>query len=227
MEKEHKQTPADDSSNPMTTNPFVKPIFYLEGNIGAGKSTLAKGLAELNKYKVVAEPVKEWQNVEGFNLLNLLSQDRNTWGLPFQVLALSTLIKRQNSIMNNPEILILERSVTCSHHVFAQDLLDQKVITPEHMAVLRTVIGTITLHKTRPIKYIYVRTPPDVAAYRANLRGRSEEKLLPNSYFHRLHHLLDRWLLEEETNDVHVISGLYSKEDVLKEANEIIQSYDP
>lgn len=45
---------------------------FIEGNIGAGKSTLINYLAKYDSIKIHQEPVDKWQNLNGFNLLNSL-----------------------------------------------------------------------------------------------------------------------------------------------------------
>ena len=48
----------------------TKYIFSIEGNIGSGKTTIIHHLQRLYKdVLLVEEPVKEWQNLEGENLL--------------------------------------------------------------------------------------------------------------------------------------------------------------
>ena len=100
---------------------------------GAGKSTLAAGLARRG-YAVVDEPVREWQDVEGHNLLGLLYADRPTWNFPFQALALATLGRRQQRLPADGRLHVSERSVKCSLRVFAQYLADEGALQPAHMA---------------------------------------------------------------------------------------------
>lgn len=204
----------------------LAPLIYLEGNIGAGKSTLAAKLASLNRFKVIAEPVHEWQNVEGYNLLKLLYADRFTWNFPFQMLALTTLGKRQTeALTDNPnEVVILERSPKCSIRVFAQYLENAKMLRAEHMAVLRVLYTTVAPITKRPVHYIYVRTPPNLVVERIARRGRSEELPITEPYLNELHKVTDAWLLQEERAPVHVIDGRQSPEEVLNEALEIIEA---
>ena len=49
----------------------TKKIYALEGNIGAGKTTIMKIIAShFNDVEFVEEPVKQWQNLGGMNLLD-------------------------------------------------------------------------------------------------------------------------------------------------------------
>lgn len=199
------------------------PIFYLEGNIGAGKSTLANGLAACGKYRVRKEPVAEWQNTGGYNLLALLGLDRQKWLYVFQTLVLATLTKRVRQIEKPTEgkPCILERSANCALKVFARDGHEQGFLSNEEMAVLKMLHETLA-DKSQAV-YIYVRTPPEISYERMAARGRTEEKRLPEEYFVRLHTLMDQWLMQEETAPVIVINGLESPSEILREATRKIE----
>ncbi len=196
------------------------PIFYLEGNIGAGKSTVATGLAALGKYRVRKEPVTEWQNVDGHNFLALIGIDRKKWLYAFQTLVLATLAKRVNTMTNpgNGKPCILERSATCAMRVFAKDGHLQGDLTDEEMAVLQ-VLHNI-MKNDHDAVYIYVRTPPEESYRRASSRGRPEERKLPREYFLRLHALMDQWLLHNET-----APGMLAPTDILKETERKIEHH--
>jgi tRNA A37 threonylcarbamoyladenosine biosynthesis protein TsaE len=48
----------------------TKKIYALEGNIGAGKTTIMKIIGQyFTSVEFVEEPVKDWQNLGGMNLL--------------------------------------------------------------------------------------------------------------------------------------------------------------
>ena len=53
-----------------------KKVFSIEGNIGAGKSTILRLIsASFNDVEFIEEPVKEWQNLGGENLLDAFYKD--------------------------------------------------------------------------------------------------------------------------------------------------------
>jgi deoxynucleoside kinase len=57
----------------MTQNPDELPFTVLvEGNIGSGKSTLLNYFSQFPNVHELKEPVEQWQNVNGNNLLQLL-----------------------------------------------------------------------------------------------------------------------------------------------------------
>lgn len=192
---------------------------HLEGNIASGKSTLAAALAAT----VQPEPVAEWLDLEGHNLLGLLGADRSSWAFPFQALAIATIGDRDRLSLLSGKTRILERSIASSLRVFAQDAVNLGFLRPAHMAVLRR-LGAALQPPSRRVHYIYLRTPPGVAYTRAARRGRDEESLLPLNYFIRLHHLLDHWMLRDELDRVSVINGLLRPEAVVAEALRILDA---
>lgn len=212
------------NEQPTNSEKSQYPIIYLEGNIGAGKSTLAARLAQSTKFNALTEPVREWQNVGGHNLLKLLYADRAVWNFPFQVLALTTLGRRQMEWLDsNPaEFVIMERSPKCSLKVFAQYLADAKMLQPEHMAVLQVLYDTVAPPTDNPVHYIYVRTPPKETYERMTKRGRTEELPITKDYLQELHNLTDQWLLRNESRPVHIIDGRQSPDEVYKAALDII-----
>ena len=53
-----------------------KKIYALEGNIGAGKTTIMNIISNhFNDVEFVEEPVKQWQNLGGMNLLDSFYTD--------------------------------------------------------------------------------------------------------------------------------------------------------
>ena len=63
----------------------TKKIFALEGNIGAGKTTIMKIIGQyFSSVEFVEEPVKQWQNLGGMNLLDAFYTDPQRWGFTFE-----------------------------------------------------------------------------------------------------------------------------------------------
>lgn len=48
----------------------------IEGNIGAGKTSLANWMRHNNNYLVILEPLERWQDLNGFNLLEAHYNDQ-------------------------------------------------------------------------------------------------------------------------------------------------------
>jgi deoxyadenosine/deoxycytidine kinase len=72
-------------------------VFSIEGNIGAGKSTLIELLKDklVNDENIifVSEPLDMWQNIQdnnGVNMLTKFYENQDKYAFPFQVMAFAT-----------------------------------------------------------------------------------------------------------------------------------------
>ena len=97
----------------------TKKIYALEGNIGAGKTTILK---LINKHfkdvELVEEPVKQWQNLGGMNLLDSFYSDPQRWGFSFEFYSMLTKIQALlKAAESDKPIIIIERSIL-SNKVF-------------------------------------------------------------------------------------------------------------
>ena len=90
-----------------------KKIYALEGNIGAGKTTIMKIISNhFNDVEFVEEPVSQWQNLGGMNLLDAFYTDPKRWGFSFEFYSLLTKIQALlKAAESDKPIIIIERSI--------------------------------------------------------------------------------------------------------------------
>ncbi|GBP63481.1 Deoxynucleoside kinase [Eumeta japonica] len=95
----------------------------IEGNIGSGKSTCIKYFEKYNNVETHSEPLHEWRNVSGHNLLGLMYSDIHKWTFPFQHYVHLSRLKIQTSPPANPNISVkmFERSVQNSRYCFIEN----------------------------------------------------------------------------------------------------------
>ena len=65
----------------------------VEGNIGSGKTTFLDHFMKNEMVEVVTEPVEEWRNVGGHNLLQLMYENPSRWSHMFQSYVQLTMTK--------------------------------------------------------------------------------------------------------------------------------------
>src|SRR5271170_5009913 len=108
-------------------------LLILEGNIGAGKSTLIKLLSPNPNLEVIPEPTDKWQhNAGGENLLELFYKDTPRWAYTFQSNAFLTRIQaifEQQKKSPDKEIFLLERSIYCDRFCFAKNCFESGLMT--------------------------------------------------------------------------------------------------
>lgn len=174
-------------------------LIHLEGNIGAGKSTLGQKLAESSDFDFLEEPVDIWQYAFPENLLDLFYKDAKRWGFMFQLAAFVTRAKTWDEILcrTAAETVILERSIYSDYHVFAKNCYAKSLITTTELEVYTDLWRWLEPKWcNRPNIILYLRTPAEVCYERIVKRGRSEEKgTVPLSYLQELENLHDKWLI--------------------------------
>jgi deoxyadenosine/deoxycytidine kinase len=178
-----------------------KKIIAIEGNIGVGKSTFTNIMKNTyEKSLVVSEPVDMWLNIKtqsGENILGLFYKDIPRWGYTFQNLAYVTrMIKIQDGINSDSDIIFLDRSLGTDKNVFEKMLFDDNLLTDiEHqMYNLWCTFYENYVNNNNNLKYIYLRCNPETAFMRIQKRGRVEEKDITLEYLKKLHKYHEEWL---------------------------------
>ena len=108
-------------------------IIAVEGNLGAGKSTYLSFLKTMfPDIEIIKEPVDEWQNIRGHNLLELYYKDSKRWSFTFQTYAMISRMRLWNATLKeNPNTLKLsERSMLADRFVFGDLMGDLGNVMP-------------------------------------------------------------------------------------------------
>lgn len=197
------------------TQPFT---IFVEGNIGAGKSTFLKYFDEFKNVDVVQEPVEEWQNLNGSNLLNLMYEDSAKWGFAFQTYTL--LLMLQNSTKpSEKKIRIMERSLYSGRYCFIEMMYkDHKIEKAEYDILQKWYQHIEENMNVEPDLIIYLRSSPEIAYHRLIQRGRSEERRVSLEYIQCLHTLHEMWLIENNiTVPVLTLNADLSENEIIKQ----------
>jgi len=198
-------------------------IYFVEANIGAGKSDLLKGL-QSKGYRVVPEPLEVWQkeyiNSNGNNILQEFYNDSARWAFPFQMVVIMTRYRlilqtieeaeKRARFSGEDQIVIMERSLFTDRNCFSQLLYDSgeisdlqwKIYTEWHNTFLSNVVNYIFGQHTFVSKtfsnieshFIFLNTNPEVCYSRIQKRARKEEDSVPLEYIQKLHNKHSEWL---------------------------------
>ena len=187
-----------------------KRIYALEGNIGAGKTTILKMLAKNFKdVEFVEEPVKEWQNLGGMNLLDSFYSDPQRWGFSFEFYSMLTKIQALLKAADSDKpIIIIERSIL-SNKVF-MDLSNElgKLEKMEYCMLINTYNFYLEHVYPQISGIIYLDTPVEECMKRIAKRNRGEECGIERSYLEALKKKLDE-LANSSAMVVIRIDGIY------------------
>ena len=196
-----------------------KRIYALEGNIGAGKTTILKMLAKNFKdVEFVEEPVKEWQNLGGMNLLDSFYSNPQRWGFSFEFYSMLTKIQALLKAADSDKpIIIIERSIL-SNKVF-MDLSNElgKLDKMEYCMLINTYKFYLQNIYPQISGILYLDTPVDECMKRITKRNRGEECGIERSYLEALKRKLDE-LANSSTMIVVRINGMY---DCVRDASRV------
>lgn len=193
---------------------------FIEGNIGAGKSTLIHFFDKFEDIEVFSEPVKQWQNMNGHNVLQMFYENPQTNGFAFQMYVFLTMMKEHLKPITK-QIKVMEGSVFNTWHCFTTKLAENKFIDNMSKEELNQWFNFLTnQYKIEPNYVIYLRTSPSTIIERINQRGRQEEKSITIEYLNDLHELHEKWIasINPKTQKTIIIDGNQSKEEIEKDA---------
>jgi len=175
--------------------PFVVSI---EGNIGAGKSTMLKFFENYKDVELIPEPVAQWCDVKGHNLLGKLYEDPKRWSFQFQSYVQLTRLQ----LLNKPttcSVKIIERSIQNNRFCFLENARKEGSLCGAELEVLCSWYDWLNTNIGMPLDLIvYLRTSPEVAYERLKARGRKEEAGVPMNFIEGLHQSYEDWLIHQK-----------------------------
>jgi deoxyadenosine/deoxycytidine kinase len=198
------------------------PIVTISGNIGSGKSTCISNLAReyegCGNTKLFFEPIEHWGE-----WLNLFYENPRKNALGFQIkVLLGFLYLKEDACCRKNDLIITERSPDDSLYVFAQNLFNNKLLSKTEFDLVRDFSNETSW---KPDVYIYIKTRPEVAYARMQVRSRECEKSVDLDYLKQLHDLYERHvsLLSSKTEiTVYMVDGNKSVLEVNREVQKII-----
>ena len=166
-----------------------KYIFSIEGNIGSGKTTIIHHLQEIygDQVVLVEEPVKDWQNLKGENLLKKKNDDLNRWGYSFEAYVLITKMNElTKEAFSDKKIILIERCML-TDKVFFDLNVENGFSNPMEEAMFKNLYEFLSNNVYPKLSgIIYLDTPVDECINRMIKRGRKAEKSLTKEYLTQL-----------------------------------------
>jgi len=193
-------------------------IVSLEGNIGAGKSTLVERMRQkyegdhelAKKYfgklvdaKIVfmQEPVDVWTSVcdteTGESILEKFYKDPKKYSFAFQVMVYNTHLEAFRKVVReNPDcvLLICERSIDAGRHIFAEMLRDDGMIDNVSFQVYKNLFDS-TAGEFPLDAVLYLDVTPEICLERVGKRAREGESSISLDYLAKCDEYYKKWLL--------------------------------
>lgn len=190
-------------------------IVYIEGNIGAGKSTLIARLRKLydpEECLVMTEPVSNWPS------LKLFYENKRKYALQLQTEVMFSFNERETKCANK-ELYVFERSLYSSLNVFAH--LNCTKTEIDELQRLYEQMGRKTLvDNTTQILYIYIRTPAEICFQHIMKRQKPTDGYIDLEYLQRLERMHDDVFLGK--TGIYVVDGNQCIDNIVNEVKQCI-----
>ncbi len=168
----------------------------VEGGIGVGKTTLAKGLAE----KLGANLLLE--EIDDNPFLELFYQDPERHGLSVQLSFLFSRLKQWQSMIQQD----LFHSMIVSDYLFAKDrLFAMTNLSDEEFALYNQVAQVVAMDLPKPDLVIYLQSSPEVALKRVEKRNRSMEHGINLDYLKQIIETFDKFFFHYQETPLLVV----------------------
>jgi len=185
---------------------MIERVFFIEGIIGAGKTTQGKFICDNVKNAVwIEEPVQDWIDA---GILGEFYKDMKGNAFKFQSFILTTRIKKINDIVKNLDpsgsyILFIERSIFSDRHFFVKNLIQEDMFSEIEQKMYDTTFD-LYLNSLLPFKtyeFIYLRPNIDETMKRIKKRNRDKETV-PEDYQRKLLTLHDEFFSDYTDTEI-------------------------
>ncbi len=150
----------------------------VEGNIGAGKTTLAHLLSRHFNSRLILEAFAENPFLPKFY------ENPKQYAFPLELFFMAERYKQLKELVHTKDLF---KSVTISDYVFSKCLLFAKVNLPdEEFHLYQKLFDIIYQQLVQPDLLIYLHTPVKQLQKNIKKRNRSYEQSIPDDYLFRL-----------------------------------------
>jgi deoxyadenosine/deoxycytidine kinase len=174
----------------------------MAGNIGAGKTTLTRLMAEHYSWEPYYEPVLDNPYLDDFYA------DMKRWSFHLQIFFLAKRFESMIEIQKNDISVIQDRTIYEDVEIFARNLFRRGDMIERDFKTYSDLFYDMVSFIVKPDLVIYLRTRPEVLVERIMQRGRESEKNIPIGYLKQLNEAYETWIATySATNRVLVIDS--------------------
>jgi len=176
----------------------------VEGNIGAGKSTLIEELQEKyiddRRFLFLLEPVNQWEEIKDKNGKNMLQKyyaNPKKYAFAFQIMAFQTRLQMLKDALEYIEdevtTIIMERSLDADYHIFAKMLFEEEVMEEVEFQIYFKM-ATDALKEYGVDGMIWLDTDYEECFRRVGKRSREGEGKIGIDYLRKCNEYHVEWL---------------------------------
>ena len=179
-----------------------QPLFVaVAGNIGAGKSSLARLLGVRFQWKPYFESVDDNPYLSDFY------GDMTRWSFHLQIYFLANRFKCHKEIVESSESVIQDRSIYEDAEIFARNLYDIGKMTERDYTNYVSLFHVMMEYLKPPDLMIYLRANIDTLVKQISKRGRDFEQGIQRSYLETLNALYEDWITRYKLGPLLIIES--------------------
>jgi deoxyadenosine/deoxycytidine kinase len=167
-------------------------LIGIAGNIGVGKTTLTRNLAERLKWKSYYESVIDNPYLDNFY------SDMKRWSFNLQIYFLAHRFRSQKEIFESGVHAIQDRTIYEDVEIFAKSLYEQGYMNERDYRTYRDLFNNMVHFLPKPDLIVYLRASKRTLLSRIKQRGRDFERSISPDYIEYLNRAYDRWIKEAE-----------------------------
>ena len=167
----------------------TRPLFIaVAGNIGAGKSSLTRLLAEQFTLKPYFESVDDNPYLSDFYA------DMPRWSFHLQMYFLANRFKSHKMIVETGMSVIQDRSIYEDAEIFARNLFEMGRMTPRDYETYVSLFHVMMDYLKPPDLLVYLQASIDTLMKQIARRGRDFEKGIERAYLEKLNGHYEDWI---------------------------------
>ena len=167
----------------MKDNPFIG----LAGNIGVGKTTFTKKMADAFGWSPFYESVADNPYLSDFY------GDMKRWSFNLQIYFLHHRFKAQKEIFELSGGVVQDRTIYEDVEIFARNLHEMGRMDDRDWENYQNLFSIMTDYLRKPDLIIYLKASTDTLQTRIHSRGRDYEISIDPEYLHQLNVAYDQW----------------------------------
>lgn len=177
-------------------------LIGIAGNIGVGKTTLTRNLAQRLGWDPYYESVIDNPYLDDFYA------DMRRWSFNLQIYFLAHRFRAQKEIVDAGLPAIQDRTIYEDVEIFARSLFEQGYMSPRDYATYRELFKDMVWYLPKPDVILYLKASVKTLMARIHQRGRDFEKTISPDYIEYLNRAYERWMREaRETFEVWTINA--------------------